>query len=97
MLHFQTQAFDSQKNSHKGEGKIRLICTEKIRTFELILYPSKMKNTEKARFDTRLTKDQKDLFEYAANLGGFRTLSDFVIVSAKKKRNTFNRCAKKKL
>jgi uncharacterized protein (DUF1778 family) len=41
-----------------------------------------MKATEKARFDTRLSKEQKELFEYAASLGGFRTLTEFVIFSA---------------
>ena len=38
-----------------------------------------MKTTDKARFDTRLPKEQKDLFEYAAQLGGFRNLTDYVI------------------
>lgn len=38
--------------------------------------------TDTARFDTRLSKEQKELFEYAANLGGYRTLTDFVISSA---------------
>jgi uncharacterized protein (DUF1778 family) len=41
-----------------------------------------MKTLEKSRFDTRLPKEQKELFEYAANLGGFRTLTEFVIFSA---------------
>ena len=40
-----------------------------------------MKTLEKSRFDTRLPKEQKELFEYAANLGGFRTLTEFVIFS----------------
>ena len=40
-----------------------------------------MKILEKSRFDTRLPKEQKELFEYAANLGGFRTLTEFVIFS----------------
>lgn len=40
-----------------------------------------MKTLEKARFDTRLPKEQKELFEYAASLGGFRTLTDFVVVA----------------
>lgn len=35
--------------------------------------------SEKTRFDAKLTKAQKDLFESAARLGGFRTLTDFVI------------------
>ena len=41
-----------------------------------------MKTLEKSRFDTRLPKEQKELFEYAANLGGFRTLTEFLIFSA---------------
>ncbi len=40
---------------------------------------------EKARFDTTLPKEQKEFFEYAARLGGFKTLSEFVITSAKEK------------
>lgn len=41
--------------------------------------------TDTARFDTRLSKEQKELFEYAANLGGYRTLTEFVITSAQYK------------
>jgi uncharacterized protein (DUF1778 family) len=41
-----------------------------------------MKTLEMSRFDTRLPKEQKELFEYAANLGGFRTLTEFLIFSA---------------
>ncbi len=44
-----------------------------------------MKTLEKARFDTRLTKEQKDFFELAANLGGFRTLTEFVIASVQER------------
>ncbi len=36
---------------------------------------------QKARFDTRLPKEQKEFFEYAAALGGFRTLTEFVVFS----------------
>jgi uncharacterized protein (DUF1778 family) len=43
------------------------------------------KTEEKARFDTRLPKEQKDLFEKAAQLGGFRSLTDFVILAAQEK------------
>lgn len=32
-----------------------------------------------ARFDARLTVEQKLFFEKAAQLGGFRTLTDFVL------------------
>jgi len=38
-------------------------------------------NSKKARFDTRLLKEQKEFFERAAVLGGYRSLSDFVIVT----------------
>jgi len=38
-----------------------------------------MKTIDKARFDTRLPKEHKDLFEYAAQLGGFRNLTDYII------------------
>ena len=40
---------------------------------------------EKTRFDTKLTKVQKELFEQAAQLGGYRTLTDFVISTAQEK------------
>ena len=42
-----------------------------------------MNTTAKTRFDTRIPKDQKDLFQHAAELGGFKTLSEFVLYSAK--------------
>lgn len=42
-----------------------------------------MKHIEMARFDTRIPLEQKEFFEYAATLGGFRTLTEFVIYSAK--------------
>jgi uncharacterized protein (DUF1778 family) len=42
-----------------------------------------MQITQKTRFDTRIPKDQKDLFQQAAELGGFKTLSEFIIYSAK--------------
>jgi uncharacterized protein (DUF1778 family) len=44
-----------------------------------------MKTLEKARFDTRLPKEQKELFEYAASLGGYRTLTDFVVSALQEK------------
>jgi len=37
-----------------------------------------MKTTEKVRFDAKLPREQKEIFEYAARLGGFRTLTDFI-------------------
>ncbi|MEM6641759.1 MAG: DUF1778 domain-containing protein [Bacteroidota bacterium] len=41
--------------------------------------------TAQARFDTRLPKRQKELFERAAALGGYRTLTDFVLHSVQDK------------
>lgn len=41
--------------------------------------------TEQARFDTRLPKTQKLFFEKAASLGGYRSLTDFVIQAAQEK------------
>ncbi len=38
-----------------------------------------------ARFDARLPKSQKLLFEKAAYLGGYRNLTDFVIHTAQEK------------
>ena len=40
---------------------------------------------EKARFDAQLPKAQKMFFERAAKVGGFRTLTDFVLSSAQEK------------
>lgn len=40
---------------------------------------------EQARFNARLSKEQKQLFEKAAYLGGFRSLTDFVILAANQK------------
>ena len=44
-----------------------------------------MKTIEKARLDIRLPKEQKDFFEYAASIAGYRTLTEFVIVSIQEK------------
>lgn len=38
-----------------------------------------------ARFDTRLPIEVKELFEKAAHLGGFRSLTDFVISTVQEK------------
>lgn len=63
------------------------IFTEIFRTFALSIddMETKAKTKGTARFDTRLTKEQKDFFEYAAKLGGYRTLTEFVIHSAQEK------------
>lgn len=38
-----------------------------------------------ARFDARLSQAQKDFFEKAARIGGFRNLTDFVIMAVQEK------------
>lgn len=40
---------------------------------------------EMARFDTRLSVEEKKLFEKAAEIGGFRSLTDFVLKSLRKR------------
>lgn len=40
---------------------------------------------EQARFDARLPKEQKQFFEKAAYLGGFRNLTDFIIITVQEK------------
>jgi uncharacterized protein (DUF1778 family) len=40
---------------------------------------TKTLKSEKTRFDARLTREQKQFFEKAAAIGGYRSLSDFVI------------------
>lgn len=42
-------------------------------------------NPKTARFDTRLSIEQKNYFERAARLGGFRNLTDFVILAVQEK------------
>lgn len=43
---------------------------------------------KKARFDAKISQAQKELFEHAASLGGFRTLTDFVINTVQEKANS---------
>ncbi len=38
-----------------------------------------LKRKDKARFDTRLSIEQKELFERAAELSGYKSLSEFVV------------------
>jgi len=42
---------------------------------------------EQARFDARLPKEQKQFFERAAFLGGYRNLTDFIIMTVQEKAN----------
>ena len=46
---------------------------------------NEIKEQEKARFDTRLPKEQKAFFERAARIGGYRSLTDFVVLAVQEK------------
>lgn len=46
---------------------------------------TKSKKSDTARLETRLPKEQKMLFKRAARLGGYGSLSDFVLTSAREK------------
>lgn len=46
---------------------------------------TKGSNTKNARFDTRLPKEQKEFFERAARIGGYRNLTDFVVIAVQEK------------
>ncbi len=48
-------------------------------------YATKELKQEKARFDTRLSKEQKLFFERAARVGGYRSLTDFVVLTVQEK------------
>ncbi len=43
--------------------------------------------SEHARFDARLPKEQKQFFERAAYLGGYRNLTDFIVRTVQEKAN----------
>ena len=59
--------------------------TRYLRTGNLRTFVNMPERTEKARFDARLTQQQKELFEQAAAAAGFKTLSDFVLQAAQEK------------
>ncbi len=42
---------------------------------------------DKARFDARLPLEQKQFFERAAILGGYRNLTDFVMITMQQRAN----------
>lgn len=66
-------------------GKIRKTSTRK--TSDHITKSSRANDVKMSRFDTKLPQDQKERFEYAASIGGYRTLTDFLISSAQQKAN----------
>ena len=61
--------------------------TEYLRTSVKINDPMEVneKQEEKARFNIRLSKEKNPIFEKALLLGGYRRLSDFIILTAQEK------------
>jgi len=49
--------------------------------------PTKILENEKTSFATRLPKEQKLFFQRAVVMGGYRNLTDFVILAAQEKAN----------
>jgi uncharacterized protein (DUF1778 family) len=60
------------------QEKQKAIRTDNYRTFVAnhLMAPV---NPKQARFDTRLSAEQKQFFETAASLSGFKSLSEFVL------------------
>jgi uncharacterized protein (DUF1778 family) len=50
-----------------------------------IIKEQSLKKEKVARFDTRITLEQKRLFEKAAALSGFRDLTSFIIVTVQER------------
>lgn len=46
-----------------------------------------MEKGDMTRFDARISKEQKEYLEYASKLGGFRSLTEFIIQSAQARAN----------
>lgn len=53
--------------------------------FAKIIKTMKKETKEQARFDARLPREQKELFDKAAHLGGYRNLTDFIMHAAQEK------------
>ena len=86
-LYIVVRSFETTDSD--AAGKL-LYCTYYFRIFtiENIFFMGKeLTLPGKARFDAKIPKVQKELFEYAANLGGFRTLTDFIINAVQEKAN----------
>lgn len=80
------QISDIKRGCQRLITRKEFICTENIRTFVIMGKPLKPKE-HKTRFDARIPESQKALFEKAAGLAGYRTLTEFLISSAQEKAN----------
>jgi uncharacterized protein (DUF1778 family) len=67
---------------HMQGRKAGMVCTVNFRTFGI--NHDVMKTNQSARLEIRLSKELKEHLEYMAQLGGFKTLTDFMLFSAQK-------------
>ncbi len=63
----------------------KIVKNNRYRTDNIRTFVNMSERTEKARFDARLTQQQKLLFEQAAASAGFKTLTEFVLQAAQEK------------
>ena len=71
-------------------AKKLLSILHQVRILSVHLRKNKNMSTtieEQTRFDARLPKKQKQFFERAAYLGGYRNLTEFVILAVQEKAN----------
>ena len=65
-----------------------LIYVRKCAVHLFVNILGRMETLGKSRLDTRLSKEQKEYFEYAARLGGFKSLTAFVMFSMQQQANS---------
>lgn len=58
-------------------------CTEYLRTFVLVIFVI-MATLVNDRIDIRISKENKDLIKYAAEISGFKSVSEFIVSLANK-------------
>ena len=63
----------------------RTVINSTFDNLKNLIMVTKDKKQKKARFDTRLPEEQKMLFERAAQLGGYRNLTDFIVMTVQEK------------
>lgn len=58
-------------------------CTEYLRTFVLVIFVI-MATLVNDRIDIRISKENKELIKYAAEISGFKSVSEFIVSLANK-------------
>ena len=67
------------KSTYKICTTICRVWCLSVHLLKIITMGTSIDHQEKARFDTRLSKQKKFIIEKAARLGGYKNLSDFVV------------------